>query len=87
MKEEADLLFRGLCSELESPVRKQLIQLVDIQDARREKNELYSFISGFKLAWLLTVFTIVVLLLQQKSRSSVWGQVPRLSLEKRRTPF
>lgn len=51
MKEEADLLFNELCSELERPERKQLIRLVDVQDARREKTALNSFISGFKLAW------------------------------------
>ena len=50
-KEEADALFRGLCSELGRPERKQLIRLVDIQDARIEKTALNSFISGFKLAW------------------------------------
>ena len=51
MKEEADTLFHGLCSELARPKRKQLIRLVDIQDARMEKTALCSFISGFKLAW------------------------------------
>ncbi len=51
MKEETDLLFHELCSELERPERKQLIRLVDVQDARREKTALNSFISGFRLAW------------------------------------
>lgn len=51
MQEEAELLFHSLCSELARPEHKQLIRLVDIQDARREKTALNSFISGFKLAW------------------------------------
>lgn len=51
MQEEAELLFHHLCSELTRPEHKQLIRLVDIQDARREKTALNSFISGFKLAW------------------------------------
>ena len=51
MREEANLLFHSLCSELPRPEHKKLIRLVDIQDARMEKTALNSFISGFKLAW------------------------------------
>ena len=51
MKEEVDSLFQGLCSELGRPQCKQLLRMVDIQDAHREKIALNSFISGFKLAW------------------------------------
>ena len=51
MKDEADQLFKVLCSNMERSERNQLIRLVDIQDARREKTALHSFISGYKLAW------------------------------------
>ena len=51
MKEEADRIFDDLCSNLERAERNQLLRLVDIQDARREKTALNSFISGYKLAW------------------------------------
>lgn len=51
MKEEADQIFKILCPNLERPERNQLIRLVDIQEARREKTALHSFISGYKLAW------------------------------------
>ena len=51
MKEEADRIFNGLCSNLDRTERNQLLRLVDIQDTRREKTALQSFISGYKLAW------------------------------------
>ena len=51
MKEEADQIFKDLCSNLNRAERNRLLRLVDIQDARREKTALQSFISGYKLAW------------------------------------
>lgn len=51
MKEEADRIFENLCSNLDRGGRNQLLRLVDIQDAWREKTALNSFISGYKLAW------------------------------------
>lgn len=51
MKEEVDRIFENLCSNLDRGGRNQLLRLVDIQDARREKTALQSFISGYKLAW------------------------------------
>ena len=51
MKEEADQIFKDLCCNLSRAERNQLLQLVDIQDARREKTALQSFVSGYKLAW------------------------------------
>ena len=51
MKEEADGLFHELCSVLGKNDCKKLVRLVDIEDARRGKAELNSFISGFKSAW------------------------------------
>ena len=51
MKEEADRIFEDLCSNLDRGGRNQLLRLVDIQDAQREKAALNSFISGYKLAW------------------------------------
>lgn len=51
MKEEADQIFKDLCCSLGRAERNQLLRLVDIQDARREKTALQSFISGYKLAW------------------------------------
>ena len=51
MKEEADRIFEDLCSNLNRAERNRLLRLVDIQDARREKTALNSFISGYKLAW------------------------------------
>lgn len=51
MKEDADQIFKDLCCSLGRAERNQLIRLVDIQDARREKTALHSFISGYKLAW------------------------------------
>ena len=51
MKEEADQIFKDLCCSLGRAERNQLLRLVDIQDARREKTALNSFISGYKLAW------------------------------------
>ena len=51
MKEEADRIFKDLCSNLDRAERNRLLRLVDIQDARREKTALNSFISGYKLAW------------------------------------
>ena len=51
MKEEADRIFKDLCCSLGRAERNQLLRLVDIQDARREKTALQSFISGYKLAW------------------------------------
>ena len=51
MKQEADQIFKDLCSDLDRAERNRLLRLVDIQDARREKTALQSFISGYKLAW------------------------------------
>ena len=51
MKEETDRIFEDLCSNLDRDGRNQLLRLVDIQDARREKTALQSFVSGYKLAW------------------------------------
>ena len=51
MKEEADQIFKDLCSNLDRAERSRLLRLVDIQDARREKTALNSFISGYRLAW------------------------------------
>ena len=51
MRIETNHLFDSLCSGLERSKRTELIRLVDIHDARREKTALNSFISGFKLAW------------------------------------
>jgi len=51
MKKEADQIFKDLCSDLDRAGRNRLLRLVDIQDARREKTALQSFISGYKLAW------------------------------------
>lgn len=51
MKEEVDRIFEDLCSNLNRAERNRLLRLVDIQDARREKAALQSFISGYKLAW------------------------------------
>ena len=51
MKKDADQIFKDLCCSLRRADRNQLIRLVDIQDARREKTALHSFISGYKLAW------------------------------------
>ena len=50
-KTEANQIFRSLCSNMEQAERHQLIQLVDIQNARLQKTALNSFISGFRLAW------------------------------------
>ena len=50
MKDEADQIFKDLCCSLGRAERNRLLRLVDIQDARREKTALQSFISGYKLA-------------------------------------